>query len=335
MKTVILNLVLSVLLVSPVFAQQTLNLDNYPHLILSNNQVKMKVFTVDPERGIYRGTRFDWSGIIGSVQYKSHEYFGYWKDQHDPAFHEDLPGPVEGYIEPGPGYKEAKPGEKFIRIGVGVLEKPDEENYVMKATYKILDHGKWETDYGEDWITFTQTIITDFGYGYIYTKTIRLKNNGFSIKHSLENTGEKIIETDQFNHNFFTIDHKQSGPPFKIIFPYEISTTNNLNGFLGINGNELKFLKKLESRNAVFLNQDTDDNVFLILSGYNNNPSHHKVTVLDEDSGAGVTFSVNKPLYRMAFWACKNTLCPENSVWISVGPEQSEHWTSDYTLFSE
>lgn len=335
MRTLFLNLVLALAFVISGSCQEKPNLDQYPHVFLSNDQVKMKVFTIDPQQGIYRATRFDWSGIIGSVQFKGHEYFAYWKDRHDPSFHEDLAGPAEGFIEAGPGYKEAKPGGKFIRIGVGVLEKPDEERYVMKAGYKILDHGTWKTELGADWITFTQTLSSNFGYGYVYTKTIRLKNDGFTMEHSLQNTGEKLIETDQFNHNFFTIDNQQSGPPFKIIFPYDISTNNDLKGFLEIDGNELKFIKKLESKTPVFNNSDQDDNVFLVLTGYNDQPSDHQVTVLYEDTGTGITFSVNKPLYRMAFWACKSTFCPENSIWISVKPGETERWTSDYTLLAK
>ena len=76
---------------------QTVNLDQYPSVDISNGTVQMKVYLPDADKGLYRATRFDWSGIIGSVQYKDHEYFGYWKDTHDPMIHEDLAGPVEGF----------------------------------------------------------------------------------------------------------------------------------------------------------------------------------------------------------------------------------------------
>ena len=107
------------------------DLSNYPSSELDNGTVRMKVFHPDPENGIYRATRFDWSGVIGSVQYQGHEYFGYWKDAQDPLIHEDLTGPVEGWIEPGLGYEEAKPGEGFIRIGVGIIEKEERDNLQM------------------------------------------------------------------------------------------------------------------------------------------------------------------------------------------------------------
>lgn len=301
------------------------DMEQFPNIVIENEQVQMTLYPPDPEKGLYRATRFDWSGVIGSVKYKGHEYFGYWKDTHDPTFHEDLAGPVEGFIEPGLGYEEAEAGDPFIRIGIGILEKGDEETYNWTGTYKILDHGKWTVDHGDDWITFRHEINSDFGYGYVYTKTVRLKEDGFLIEHALQNTGEKPIETDQFNHNFFMIDGEQSGPAFQVSFPYEISTESDLKGLVAIEDKSINFLKKVEE----------GENVFVELRGYSDAVEDHEVTVVNQKTGAGVTFSVDKPVYRMAFWTCKTTLCPENFIWLSVAPGEEERWTSDYTLFVE
>jgi len=299
------------------------NLDQYPSVTISNGEVEMKLYPPDAEKGLYRATRFDWSGVIGSVQYRGHEYFGYWKDTQDPLFHEDLCGPVEGYIKPGLGWDEAKPGGKYVRIGVGVIEKPDDEEYSFRNSYKLLDHGKWTVEHGEDWISFMQVLNSDIGYSYIYRKTITLKEDGFIMDHKLQNTGEKPIETDQFNHNFLMIDGEHSGPAFTISFPYPISTEDDPMGFLDIEGNEIHFLKELVK----------DDAVFVLLTGYSESVSDHRVTVKNTHTGAGVTYTVDKPLFRMAFWSCATTLSPENSIWISVDPGEEENWRSEYTLF--
>lgn len=300
-----------------------MDFDQYPSLTISNEQVEMKLFLPDAEKGLYRGTRFDWSGVIGSVKYKGHEYFGYWKDTHDPLFHEDLPGPVEGYIKPGLGYEEAEAGGKYVRIGVGVIEKPDEEAYSFRNYYKLLDPGKWTMDHGADWISFTHELNSDIGFSYIYHKLIRLTSNGFTIEHKLQNTGEKPIETDQFNHNFFMIDGEPSGTAFSINFPYPISTEDDTKGFVEIRDKELNFIKDLGD----------GDSFFLSLEGYGEEPGDHQVSVQNRKSGAGVSFTIDKPLHRMAFWACKTTLCPENFIWLSVEPDGHDQWTSEYTLF--
>ncbi len=326
MKTIIRTMAGALITVS-LFScnSQELKFDSYPSLTISNDEVEMKLYLPDAENGLYRATRFDWSGVIGSVRYKGHEYFGYWKKTHDPLFHEDLSGPVEGYIQPGLGYDEAETGGEYVRIGVGVIEKPDEEEYNFRNNYKLLDPGTWTIDHGSDWITFIQELNSGIGYSYTYQKTIKLKEDGFRMEHRLENTGSRAIETDQFNHNFFMIDGEPSGTAFRIQFPYKVSTESDTQGFVELQGNELRFIRDLHDEDAFFL----------LLEGYGSEVSDHQVTVINEKSGAGVSFSVNKPLHRMAFWACLTTLSPENSIWISVKPGESETWDAEYTLFTK
>ena len=299
---------------------------NFPHVFLSNDDLAMKLYLPDPGFGYYRATRFDWSGIIASLKYKGHEFFGEWKDTQDPLVHEDLSGPVESYNDPGLGYVEAKPGQHFVRIGVGVLEKPDEDSYRWDHTYKIIDHGEWTVNYGKDWIIFTHTLQTDFGYGYQYSKEIRLKENdpGFTIKHTLKNTGEKLIETDQYNHNFLVMDGQVTGPDFTIKYPYDITVKSMGVGeeVIAISGNKLTFKKPMN-----------EGNVWLELAGFDQSAADHRVEVYNEKTQSGIRFSMDKPLYRMVFWAAPTTLSPENFIMIHVEPGKEDTWTSDYTVF--
>jgi hypothetical protein len=257
-----------------------------------------------------------------SATWKGHEFFGYWKSTHDPLFHEDLAGPVEGYIKPGLGYEEAAPGEGFVRIGVGLLEKPEEEAYQWNGTYRILDPGSWRIQQGSDWITFTHQLNTGMGVGYVYKKTIRLTEDGFEIAHVLVNTGTLPIETDQFNHNFFMIDGTESGPAFEVRFPFELHTESDLGGYYELDGKVLRFAKPMDDRGH-----------FIDLEGYGKALGDHDITVENLESGAGVRYSVDKPLYDLAFWSIRTTLCPENSIWLSIRPGQQEEWTSRYTFF--
>lgn len=302
------------------------NHPDFPQAEISNKQVTMKLYLPDPEKGYYRATRFDWSGIIASATYKGHNYFEYWKTSHNPLIHEDLSGPVESYNKPGLGFEEAGPGGHFIRIGVGILERPDNQDYETFKTYKIVDNGKWDIRKGKDWIEFEQTLQSDIGYGYVYTKRIALKKPepGFTITHTLRNTGQKKIETDQFNHNFFIIDGEKTGPDITVDFPFKISTTDDLKGLVELEGQTLTFLKDLN-----------DQSVWMELKGYGPDIQDHRITVRNTRTGAGVTFGVDRQIYQMVFWACGTTYCPENYIWISVEPGKEETWISDYTFFVE
>jgi hypothetical protein len=324
MKNIILILLL---MAHPVFLipdSAQVNPNNYPQAEISNEFVTMNFYLPDQQTGYYRATRFEWSGIISSLKYKGHQYFGEWKSTHDPYFHEDLCGPVEASINPGLGYTEAKPGGKFIRIGVGVLEKPDEEEYLWDKTYKITDYGEWTIGKGNDWIEFRHELKCEIGWGYIYTKRIDLKKNepGFTISHILENTGSKVIETDQFNHNFFVIDGTTTGPDFVTTFPFTVRTESDLKDLIKIKNHDLLFTRELK-----------EESIWLLIEGYGTGVKDHNIIVRNKKTGAGVQYKVDKPLHRLAFWATTTTLCPENFIFISIKPGEKERWVSDYTLF--
>jgi hypothetical protein len=321
-KFLILSFILHPFFLISISAQ--VNMNDYPHAEISNDFVSMNLYLPDPQIGYYRATRFEWCGIISSLKYKGHQYFGEWKSTHDPYFHEDLCGPVEASINPGLGYTEAKPGEKFIRIGVGVLEKPEEEEYRWDHTYKITDYGEWTVEKGTDWIEFRHELKSETGWGYIYIKRIDLKKTdpGFTITHILKNTGSKVIETDQFNHNFFVIDGRITGPEFITTFPFAVRTEDDLKDLIKIKDHELFFTRELK-----------EESIWLLLEGYGTQTKDHDIIVRNKKTGAGIQFKVDKPIHRLAFWATTTTLCPENFIFISIKPGEEEKWISDYTLF--
>ena len=326
MKTNFLTIGLLIFGLSSTLLKAQLYDADFPNAVISNNYITMRLLLPDPDQGSYRATRFDWSGIISSLKYQGHEYFGYWKSTHDPYIHEDLSGPAESYQDPGLGYEEAKPGDGFIRIGVGILEKPDEVEYRWSDTYKIIDHGKWKTKVRKDRVRFRHSLQSDFGYGYIYTKTIVLndKKPGFSIIHSLKNTGAKSIETDQYNHNFFMIDQAKSGPDLEFTFPFEAKTSDDLKGYMKLEKNKLSFIKPLRN-----------NHVWMEFTGFGSTPEDHQVMVMNKKTGAGIQLKVDQPLHRMVFWACETTYCPENFIMLSVLPGEEIKWISDYTLILE
>jgi hypothetical protein len=155
---------------------------------ISNGVLRAKVYLPDGEKGFYRGMRFDWAGVMASLEYKSHGYLGPFFEKFDPAVSDveignpvvagiasAASGPVEEFIgadESAFGYSEAKPGETFCKIGVGALRKIDNAPYSSYVNYPIVNGGKRSTESGADWIEFTQQGDCGSGYGYEYTKTI-------------------------------------------------------------------------------------------------------------------------------------------------------------------
>src|SRR5688572_13003059 len=108
-----------------------------PQAEISNGRIRAKIYLPDARQGYYRGTRFDWAGVVAGLEWNGHNYFGQWFERYDPTLHDAITGPVEEFLtnDSGLGYDEAQPGESFVRIGVGAVRKPAEPAYRRFATY--------------------------------------------------------------------------------------------------------------------------------------------------------------------------------------------------------
>jgi len=107
----------------------------------------------------YRGTRFDWAGIIRRLSFSGHEYVDEWFDNYDPTHHDCVCGPVEEFTQIG--YESALVASTpipasasealFLKIGVGMLLRPSaESHYDRFNVYEIADPGLRSFDISSD-----------------------------------------------------------------------------------------------------------------------------------------------------------------------------------------
>jgi hypothetical protein len=208
---------------------------------IGNGIIQATIYPPDPISGFYRGTRFDWSGIIGSLKYAGHNYYAPWFTKTDPAVNDYIyegadivagpcsavTGPAEEFLTNNEalGFSEASPGGTFLKIGVGVLRKPDNAKYSIFRLYDVVDHGEWSVQAKPESVEFTQR-VTDpsSGYGYLYQKAVRLVPGKpqMVIEHHLMNIGKRPFETSVYDHNFLVLDNQGIGPDFTITLPFEI-----------------------------------------------------------------------------------------------------------------
>src|SRR6266446_3768929 len=71
---------------------------DFPQAQISNSRIRAKVYLPDAQSGYYRATRFDWSGVIASLEWNGHSYFGQWFERYDPKLHDAITGPVEEFL---------------------------------------------------------------------------------------------------------------------------------------------------------------------------------------------------------------------------------------------
>lgn len=313
-------------------------------LQISNGVIEATIHPPDPVSGFYRGTRFDWSGVIGSLKFAGHNFYGPWFTKTDPSVKDYIyqgadivagpcsavTGPAEEFStnQEGLGFSAASPGGTFLKIGVGVLRKPDDSTYSMFRLYDIVDHGKWTVQAGPDAVQFSQRVSdASSGYGYFYEKTVRLVPGKpqMVIEHRLTNTGKRPIETSVYDHNFLVLDKQTIGPDFRITLPFAIHAGKPINQELGtIDGKTIAYRKVLEG----------PDQLAVDIQGFGKTPADYNITIENKHVGAGMKITGDRPLASEELWSIRSILAMEPFIHMAIAPGSSFTWKYTYDYYT-
>jgi hypothetical protein len=312
-----------------------------PSATITNSQIQAKIYLPNLKHGFYRGTRFDWSGVIHSLQFQGHDYYGPWFTKTDAAVHDfvyqgddivagpcsAIAGPVDEFGEVG--WNDAQAAHTFIKIGIGALRKPDNggeyDNYRL---YDIADPGKWEIKKKHDSIEFEQTLNdSSSGYSYVYAKTVQLSEGKpeMTLVQTLKNTGTRAIHTTVYNHNFLVLDRQPPGPGVTIAVPFQIQSPQAPNKELAeIQGNKVVYLGTLKGR----------DKVAITLEGFSDKVEDHQIRIENRARGAGMTIQGNRPLLRESLWSIRSVMAMEPFISIDVEPGREFSWKTTYEYYT-
>ena len=318
---------------------------DHPKVVLSNRTMQVVVFLPDPQNGYYRSTRFDWSGVIGCVSFKGHRFFGEWFANYDPLKNDSIVGPVEefrtddgvmGHYGNNPklltiraeaiGYNQAKPGETFLKPGVGVLRKVDDKPYAFGKAYPIVDGGKWTWKVTRTSIMFRQVLSGPDGYAYVYEKVLSLDKNGagITLQHRLKNMGPEELDTRVYDHDFFMFDGHPTGPGMVVRFPFVPKSIDPLDPAVKIEGKQIVFLQAPVAR----------ETVSGYITGFSTRASDYDFIVEDARRHIGVEQTSNRPLSRIYFWSNSRVVCPEAYINLGILSGRTDHWKIHYRFFA-
>ena len=317
--------------------------DSPPTADLTNGVVHLRLYLPDAKTGFYRGTRFDWAGVICAAEFAGHDFFPQWFQRADASVRDfiydgpdivagpctAITGPVEEFSTEGAalGFNEAKPGGRFIKIGVGVLQKPDDAKYDMFRLYPIVDGGKRTVRQDPDSIEFTQEISEPAtGYGYAYRKTVLLTTGKpqLVLDHSLRNTGTRTIHSSVYNHNFFYLDRKAPGPGVSITLPFAIQASPPADQRLAaVRGNQILFQKTLTG----------EDRVYFAIAGFGSTAKDYDIRIESREAGTGVRITADRPLARAALWSIRAPLSLEPFIDMQVEPGAEFTWRITYDFY--
>ncbi len=297
----------------------------FPQAEISNGLLHARCYLPDAETGYYRGTRFDWSGVISSLEYKDHSYCGQWFPEYAPTINDAIIGPVESFTPLG--YKDAVPGGTFVQIGVGKLVRPDGSSYSPFKYYSVLNAGVWKIKRSNAAIEFHHQ-LNDTAYSYDYTKSLVLTKGKpeLVLAHSLKNTGKKLIETDVYDHNFFRIDSSSTAPGLVLKFPFTLTSeeARGLNDMAAIEGDSIRILRPITG----------EESVYAVLHGYGDRPGDYDIKLENHITGAGLRIRADRPLSRLVYWGNPEILCPEPYIHVKVQPGETFTWSIRYEFYT-
>jgi hypothetical protein len=289
----------------------------------------MKISVVVPgAAGTYRGTRFSWAGIISEVTWGEHHLFGPWQPGPLPLdLHDNVSGTAGEFgmgiagMPPPPGFDEAAPGDRFVKIGVGVLRRPDTQPYQFHRSYELVEAPAWEVS-ADSWRVDMRQRLEFDGFGYDYTHAIELVpgTSAFITRHRLTNTGGKPIRQTHYSHNFVVLDRQPVGPDYEVIFPFTPGPAFGDGSAAVLQGNRLGFRLPLKKA------------VFAMLAGFNGDGADNQVTVRNRRTGLAVNVAGDRPVLRYHFFAVPGAVCPEPFVEINAAPSETIVWEHRYEL---
>ncbi len=287
---------------------------------LKNKNLEIQI---DLPKENYNFSRFDWSGKIAGVKFKNVPLTITERTDivDDTVFGKGLYN--EFGIDAALGFKEAAIGDWFHKIGVGLLQKEDAE-YVFTKKYEIKP-AQFKITAVPNSMVIRCTSATVNGYAYVLNKEIVLKESGFTINYTLENTGEKDIRTTEYVHNFISINKALMGKDYELKFPFRLrpekfGETVNLEQQVLLGPNEIGF-KGTPNEQFFFSNLSGGEQVDAAWELLN---LKHKIGI--SETGSFKTSKVN-------LWGWKHVISPELFIPIFIKPGGSTKWSRTYKVY--
>lgn len=294
-----------------------------PTIRLNRGDISATIYLPHAETGRYRSSRFDWSGMVASLEFAGHRIFGEWKLVLEPgATDSDAIGTAGEFgIQSPLGFDEAPEGGAFYKIGVGRLTRPDAEPFHFSRHYAV-DPLPWTIRNGEEWAEFFQELPEENGWGYHYTKRVAINADGRSltIDYRLKNTGSKRIDTDFYSHNFVVLDSMEPAPGTRVRLDFEPADQTPIKDLATVTGDTIEFVGTLPPATAL-MRRFTD-----LADG-----EGKSATI--ENAAVGIRITTDATPGQAVFFSVGRAVCFEPVIRIELAPGESMAWSDRYEPF--
>ena len=339
-----------------------------PQTVISNGQIKARIYLPDGKAGYYRSTRFDWGGIIGSLEYKGHDFYSPWFYRIDPTVYDlayDQKGvvsaPFTAMVGPGEefgtdggalGFAEAQPGGTFVKIGVGVLRKPmngeppvpvrppppanaaagpgrgGPDRYDHSRSYTLLDPGKWTVKKKRDAVEFTQ-VLNDAADGYAYVYR--------KVVRLVPGKPEMVIEHSLRNTGSKAIRSTVYNHNFFVLDKEGPSKDFTMTVPFPIEATRppTPGLMEVRGNQLVYVKTlENEERATATLRGFSDSAKDYDIRVENKKLGAGYRVTADRPLSNLAVWSIRTVNAVEPYISMSIEPGKDFTWQLNYEYYT-
>ncbi len=293
---------------------------NTTHILRSSQLIVEVMDPNDPHR-YNHGVRFSPVAAVLSVKCDGHSFM-FCPIEHDPiADHGGLPAEFDlvATCDPDtwmpPGYNEAKVGEGFVKIGVGVLRK--QERYSLFQEPAPIALANTTVQWHDDRADFRQICSGTNGYAYDLRADVLCKDENLIVEWKLINMGQKPFATRQYIHNFFRFDNHDVGPGYVLSFPYDFAAT-------GLESQERQVGRD------IFFDKLIPKWVNMVVPYPAEYRGQNICTLQQTDAKLAVICETSQPSIRTAIHARAQYVSPEQFIELKLDPGTNATWRRAY-----
>ncbi|WP_174852513.1 hypothetical protein [Streptococcus suis] len=223
-------------------------------------------------------------------------------------------------------------GNYFPKLGVGLIKQDSDLGYLFEHKYEEVVPYPVTFSHTETSADFVTDAVPCLGIAAQVRKTIRIEDNHLILEATITNVGEREIVTEEYCHNFLSIDGMAISPDYRLELPdmYDLGD-QRLEGFGGYEHNNF-----IANGKAIAFDKCETDVSLSVLST-ENAPLRDEFSwkLLHKGAKASVTGTDSVTPTSLLLWATDHIVSPEIIQTISIQPGQSHSWTRKWTFEAE
>lgn len=274
----------------------------------------------------YRGSRFDWTGQIIQITYLNKHTFCTTESLDERLINKQGRGLYNEFgIDLPVGYDNCPLGGKFPKIGVGLLTRMSMRPYDFFEDYQVTPYS-FPYSVEDTKVQFFCEVEKTHEYAFQLDKRIEIDKNTFTIHYSLSNYGKKRIRTNEYVHNFLSINKKKIDSNYRLSFPFPLKLE--------------KFGRVVNPQNVVQINIDfitwnsTPEKQFFFSNINSDYYGKGEWTLINLEEKVGIKESTDFNIQKINLWGTTHVVSPEIFFDVDILPGKCLSWSRTYTMFT-